>query len=186
MDMKSRPCEVCCAELPVRARKGTRFCSTRCRVRAHRAGVPVELRELDRWVTHSPAKVPLTPKGRPASATDSRTWSSYAAVRDMPRQGFVLDGDGIVCLDLDHCLVDGELTDRSREILARCPSTYVEVSLSGDGLHVWGRGHVPDGRRLAGVEVYGADRYITVTGRRFKGSGSTLGDLSSVIGWLLS
>jgi primase-polymerase (primpol)-like protein len=148
--------------------------------------VPQELRSLDRWVTHSAAKVPLTTRGRPASATEPRSWSPYEAVRELPRKGFVLDGDGIVCLDLDHCLVGGVLTERAAEILARCPSTYVEVSLSGDGLHVWGRGQVSTGRRLPGVEVYGAGRYIAVTGRRFKDSGSTLGDLSPVIGWLLS
>lgn len=148
--------------------------------------VPTVLRERDRWVTHSPAKVPLTPRGRPASATDPHTWSPYAAVKDMPRKGFVLDGDGIVCLDLDHCLVDGELSDRAAEVLARCPRTYVEVSLSGTGLHVWGRGRLERGRRLPGVEVYGSGRFIAVTGNRFAGSGSTLGDLSDVLAWLLS
>lgn len=144
------------------------------------------LRRLDRWVTHSPAKVPLTTKGRPASSTDSRTWTSYEAVRPMPRRGFVLNGDGIVCLDLDHCLVDGVPTARAREILARCPATYVEVSLSGTGLHVWGRGHVEHGRRLASVEVYGTGRFIAVTGERFSRCPSTLADLSEVVAWLLT
>lgn len=104
----------------------------------------------------------------------------------MERKGFVLNGDGIVCLDLDHCLVDGELTERGAEILARCPSTYVEVSLSGTGLHVWGRGEVPKGRRLPGVEVYGTGRYIAVTGKRFGRCPSTLADLSGVVAWLLT
>lgn len=104
----------------------------------------------------------------------------------MERKGFVLNGDGIVCLDLDHCLLDGELTGRAAEILARCPSTYVEVSLSGTGLHVWGRGEVPKGRRLRGVEVYGTGRYIAVTGKRFGRCSSVLGDLSGVVAWLLT
>lgn len=137
-------------------------------------------------MTHSAAKVPLTPRGRPASSTNPATWSPYAAVKPFDRRGFVLAGDGIVCLDLDHCLVDGQLTGRAAAILARCPSTYVEVSLSGTGLHIWGRGHVVDGRRLDGVEVYGTGRYIAVTGNRFAGSGSTLADLSSVLDWLLN
>lgn len=184
--MKSRPCERCRGELPVRARKGTRFCSTRCRVAAHRSGVPTELRELDRWVTYSPAKVPLTPRGRPASVTNPKTWSPHAAVAPLDRHGFVLNGDGIVCLDLDHCLIDGALTERARAILDRCPRTYVEVSPSGMGLHVWGRGQIERGRKLADVEVYGDGRYITITGRRYEGSGSTLGDLADVLGWLLA
>lgn len=173
--------------MPVRARKGTRYCSTRCRVRAHRAnGLPGELRAADRWVTHSPRKMPLTPDNKPASSTDPSTWSPFRAVRSMERRGFVLNGDGIVCLDLDHCLADGRLTDRAAEILARCPSTYVEVSPSGDGLHVWGRGRIAKGRKLTGVEVYGSGRYITVTGRRFTTSHPVLGDLSPVLDWLLA
>lgn len=183
--MKSRPCEQCASELPVRARAGTRFCSTRCRVAAHRGGVPHELRSRDRWVTHV-AKRPLTPRGRPASSTDPRTWSPHKALDGMDRKGFVLNGDGIVCLDLDHCLVDGQLTDRGAEILARCPATYVEVSLSGTGLHIWGRAEVPKGRRLPGVEVYGTGRYIAVTGKRFGRCPSTLADLSGVVAWLLT
>lgn len=184
--MKRRPCERCSADLPVRARAGTRFCGTRCRVAAHRSSVPHDLRVRDRWVTHSPSKVPLTPKGRPAKSTDPATWSPFSAVKPLPRRGFVLNGDGIVCLDLDHCLVDGELTARGREILARCPSTYTEISQSGTGLHVWGRGLVEHGRRLDGVECYGTGRFIAVTGERFGRCPSTLADLSGVLDWLLT
>lgn len=186
MGVRSRPCEYCGGELPVRARRGTLYCSTRCRVGAHRRRVPTVLRELDRWVTYSPAKVPLTPRGRPASVTDPKTWSRYSAVAPLDRHGFVLNGDGIVCLDLDHCLVDGALTERARAILDGCPRTYVEVSPSGTGLHVWGRGHIEHGRKLDGAEVYGDGRYITITGRRHDLSGSTLGDLTDVLGWLLA
>lgn len=105
----------------------------------------------------------------------------------MPRRGFVLDGDGIACLDLDRCLTpDGQVTGRAAEVLARVPHTYVEVSPSGTGLHVWGRAQVPHGRRLPqGVEVYGTGRYIAVTGRRFGRCPSTLADLSEVVAWLL-
>jgi primase-polymerase (primpol)-like protein len=184
--VKRRPCERCSTDLPVRTRQGARFCSTRCRVAAHRAGLPHDLRSRPRWVTHSKAKVPLTPRGRPASSTDRETWSRYEDVKDLPRRGFVLNGDGIVCLDLDHCLIDGRVTGRAAEILARCPSTYVEVSLSGTGLHVWGRASVPAGRRLDGVEVYGTGRYIAVTGERFGRCPSTLADLSDVVAWLLA
>lgn len=130
---------------------------------------------------HTKSKVPLTVTGEAASSTDSATWSTYEQVRGFDRKGFVLDGDGIVCLDLDHCLVDGQPTGRAAEILAALPATYVEVSPSGDGLHVWGRASVGAGRKLAGgVEVYGTGRYITVTGRRFSAS-SRLADISAVV-----
>src|SRR5690606_24712086 len=111
-----------------------RYCKTSCRVAAHRARpqVPAELRSRPRWVRHRD-KVPVTVAGRPASATDPATWSTYAAARRSTVGdgiGFVL-GDGVACLDLDHCLVDGVPNELAREVLARVPGAYVEVSPSG-------------------------------------------------------
>ncbi|MBP2341111.1 hypothetical protein JOF41_007365 [Saccharothrix coeruleofusca] len=181
--VKSSPprCDRCGKPLAVRARKGTRFCSTRCRVAAHRNKIPVELRERPRWVRHTAAKVPLTADGRAASSTDPTTWSTYEQVQHHQRKGLVLNGDGLVCIDLDHCLVDGRPTGRAAEILAALPDTYIEVSPSGDGLHVWGYARVGAGRKLpGGVEVYGTGRYITITGKRF-GRCTRLADIGVVV-----
>src|SRR5690606_1418508 len=101
-------CERCGERLAVAGRGRTRrYCSTRCRVAAHRARrrLPRELTERARWVRHD-RKVPITPDGRPASATDPRTWSTYSeATRSKVGDGlgFVLGG-GIACLDIDLCL----------------------------------------------------------------------------------
>ena len=104
--------------------------------------------------------------------------------------GFVLDGDGIVCLDLDHALEDGRPVEWAAQLLARLPATYVEVSPSGTGLHVWGRARVVRGRRIRdgvrSVEIYGTGRYITVTGRRWRGASSRLADLDAVVAELLA
>lgn len=104
--------------------------------------------------------------------------------------GFVLNGDGIVCLDLDHCLAAGKPSQAAQRILARLPRTYVEVSPSGDGLHVWGRASVVGGRKLQRdglqVEVYGRGRYIAMTGRPFHGAASVLADLSEVVDMLIN
>jgi len=183
----------CRERLRASARSVARFCSTRCRVAAHRArsktALPSELRDAARWVTHDQDKSPRRTDGTRASSTDPATWTTYTAVRQLPRRGFVLDGDGIVCIDLDHCLdAHGTLSPLAAALLDRCPPTYVEVSPSGDGLHVWGHGDVPRGRRMrrAGgpVEVYGTGRYITITGRPHQGAPAVLGDLSGVIRWL--
>lgn len=123
----------------------------------------------------SPKKVPLQVDGRAASSTDPATWTSYARVRSHQRKGFVL-GDGIACLDLDHCLVDGRPTAAAQAILDRVPDAYVEVSPSGDGLHVWGRAPERPGRRRDGFEVYSVGRYMTVTGTVFRRGG--LADLA--------
>ena len=142
------------------------------------------MRRRPNWVRHI-AKRPVTVAGTPASSTDPATWTSYGRVRAYKAKRFVLDGTGLVCIDLDHCLRDGRVVGRAAEVLASCPATYVEVSPSGDGLHVWGFGQVPSGRRLpGGVEVYGTGRFVTVTGERFGGT-SRLADLSTVIAGLV-
>lgn len=178
-------CEHCGNPMPTLARSHARYCSNRCRTAACRARnpIPAELRSRPRWVRYSARKVPLRLDASPASSTDPTTWSTYpSAARSNTGAGlgFVLNGDGLVCLDLDHCL-DGEtLTPFAAELLSAAGSTYVEVSPSGQGLHVWGYGHIEHGRRLSGVECYGTGRYITVTGKRY-GATSSLADLSEVL-----
>ena len=147
---------------------------------------------MPRWVRYSRRKAPLQASGRAASVTDSRTWGTWESARRSTvgsGPGFVLAGDGIMCIDLDDCLTGGELADWAKEIVQRCSSTYIEISPSGDGLHILGYGSVNRGRRirdlrLGNVEVYGDGRYVTVTGNRFENSPLALGDISSVLEWL--
>lgn len=185
-------CEKCATRIPIAGRgRVRRYCSTRCRVAAHRArhALPTELTSRPRWVRHTATKVPLAVDGRAASSTDPRTWTDYATARRSRHGaglGFVLDGDGVVCIDLDHCLNgDGTVAAWARAILDRCPPTYIEISPSGDGLHIWGTGTVRHGRRLTltggTAEIYGTGRYITITGRRHGTSPAMLADLSDVI-----
>jgi primase-polymerase (primpol)-like protein len=133
--------------------------------------------------------MPLTTAGAAASSTDPSTWCGYRQAKDSKvgaGLGFVLDGDGIVCLDIDHCVDDhGRVASWAQRVLDRIPATYIEVSLSGRGLHVFGYGEVERGRkvRIDGgvVEVYGWGRYIAVTGDRFGSSPAKLADISEVL-----
>lgn len=185
----------CEAALPVAGRGPVpRFCSTRCRVAAHRArraevALPKELTGRRRWVRRDERKAPRTLGAGFASVTAPDTWVTHAeaaASKVGVGLGYVLaEGDGIVCIDLDHCLVDGELAVWARAILDRCPATYAEISPGGDGLHVWGLGELKRGRRMrqggAAVEVYGQGRYVAMTGRRFENAPLGLADLSGVV-----
>ena len=170
-------CSWCSTPLPLRRRGDARFCSSRCRLAAHRALPAAELRSRDRWVRFAADKRPLTASGSWGSSTNAATWCDYATAAASTAGvgiGFVLNGDGIVCVDLDHCLDGrGRLTPWAAELLADLPDTYVEVSPSGHGLHVWGFGDVVKGRKSDGVEVYGTGRYLTVTGKRWRHSGAT-------------
>jgi primase-polymerase (primpol)-like protein len=168
---------------PVDARAGTRFCSTRCRVASHRATPPAELRERARWIRHR-AKVPITAWNRPASSTNSATWTCYdeaAASSAGDGLGFVLNGDGVACIDLDHCLDGSTLAPWAQDVLTRAGRTYVEISPSGTGLHIFGYGHVGHGRRIDGLEFYDRGRYICFTGRRFRRSPLVLADISAAL-----
>lgn len=174
--------------MPLVKRRHAETCSAACRKARSRANaIPAELTRRPRWVRRSAAKVPLQANGEVASATDPATWSDYRTVKASTAgagMGFVLAGDGIVCLDLDHVLVDGRPTPAAARLLRRLPDTYMEISPSGTGLHVWGLGRLPRGRRATvdgvSVEAYGTGRYITMTGVRWS-STAELADLSGVL-----
>ncbi|MFB9248536.1 bifunctional DNA primase/polymerase [Sphaerisporangium melleum] len=145
------------------------------------------------WVRRTARKVPVTTGHRVASATDRSTWTTYrSACRSSAGVGlgFVLDGSGVVCIDLDHCLTGGVVAPWAQEILDRLPRTFIEVSASGHGLHIFGRGHIATGRRIrrgdgAAIEVYGDRRYIAITGMRYKSAPPVLADLSEVLADLI-
>ena len=200
--METRPCEHCGEPLPRRAQRNARFCDVTCRVAAHRARkaaapvLPRELTSRPRWVRYSVKKIPLQSVGRQvASSTDRSTWSSYEAAAASSRgvgMGFVLDGDGIVCIDLDRCVLPGgRLVPWARRVVERAGATYVEVSPSGSGVHIWGRARLAQGRVVAvrgggKAEVYPNGRYITVTSQRWGDTPSVLGDLTALVGELIS
>jgi hypothetical protein len=169
-----------CGESILIARSDAKFCSTRCRVAMHRreksSPIPSGLRSRPRWVRWEtvirggkPTKRPLQVIGAGASSTDSDTWASYTEVLSSvvgEGIGFVV-GDGIGCIDLDHCLIDGIPSLAAADFLAIYPHNYIEISPSGDGLHIWGTAEPQRGRRLTldglSVEWYSQERYITVT-----------------------
>lgn len=88
--------------------------------------------------------------------------------------GFVFDGevgeDGLtyVGVDIDDCLIDGELSDLAVSILD-ATTTYVEVSPRGTGIHLIARAK-PLSRGLnshnLGLETYSNGRYFTITGQQ--------------------
>lgn len=111
------------------------------------------------------------PSGAPASSTDPSTWSPYSAVQDGAGDGmgFMLGG-GIGCIDLDGCLdTYGGVSREARAVLEANPGAFVEKSVSGRGLHVFGLLPEGRGRRLpGGIEVYSRARFIRTTGDVFQ------------------
>ncbi|MFJ4529043.1 DNA primase [Streptomyces nigrescens] len=154
--------------------------------------LPAALTRRARWVRRSSSKCPLTSAGSPASASDDSTWTTYAdaaASTAGAGLGFVLNGDGVVCVDIDHCITDGVLSTEAEAFIASLPETYIEISPSGDGLHIWGRGMVLTSRKFrnAGMqgEVIGSRKYATVTGKRFRDAPLTLANIAAQAGPLI-
>ena len=165
-------CEKCGGPVPVRSGRVPKFCSGACRQAAYRArkkaeGLPARMTGVDRWV-RCVGERPITVAGRSASSVDSGTWSAFKSVCGGPGDGFgVMLGDGLACLDLDHCFEGGALTDWARrEIDAIESPLWVERSVSGDGVHVFFEGYGRSSKR-GGVEWYFHSRFIRVTGDRF-------------------
>lgn len=136
-------------------------------------------------------KVPTRVNGRQASSTDARTWSSFADAKTSTvgaGLGFAL-GEGVGCIDLDHCIVDGVVEPWAQVILDAAPETYVEVSQSEEGIHIFGLLPEGPGRNLRSsgrtVEVYSTGRFMAVTGRRFGDAPARLADLEGMVSSLL-
>lgn len=183
-------CEYCGGTM-VTVRADARFCTQKCGVyfRRQLSKLPSELTSKARFVRWKLAirrgketKVPLTVDGRAGSSTDPRTWSTFTEARASSVGkgfGFVL-GEGIGCIDLDHALVDGVVAPWAQAVLDANPDTFVEISQSGTGLHVFGYLAEGPGRKIRdgrNIEWYSVGRYIALTGVRFGAAPSRLAPL---------
>lgn len=150
------------------------------------SNIPSELKSLAQWVlwkyelrNGKKTKVPMQYDGTPAMANYRRTWSTYPTAEKYYREyhkefdgiGFVFSKeDEYVGIDIDKCVVDGELSEVAEEIVELLDS-YTEYSVSGTGLHIIVKASLPQsfsgtGRKNSelGLEVYSYGRYFTFTG----------------------
>lgn len=136
-----------------------------------------ELRATPRWVVWKGRKVPYSPlaSNSKASVSDPGSWSSFSQAQAAYEEGgylgvgFVLNGDGIVGIDLDACVEAGRPDSSAVRLLENLGCQYVEISPSGAGLRGFGYGERIPGCRgqVDGInlELYAEKRYLTVTGR---------------------
>lgn len=175
-------CKQCETRLPVSERRGpsAEYCGSACRMRAYRKRkrsqeIPYEMRRRERWIRRDEQKRPFTVHGWYASVKKPHTWTTYARAVDSEvgtGLGFVL-GDGIGCIDLDHCIDSrGRVEPWAQRYIDRWRgrAIMIEKSMSGRGVHIFLPMEETRGRmvRLPGrsVEVYSWRRYIAVTGDR--------------------
>ena len=128
------------------------------------------------------AKLPIDHRtGTIANAHDPAIWTDHdsaaaAAARFGAEYGvgFVLtEADPYWFLDIDHALVDCVWSPLAAELCAALAGCYVEVSYSGTGLHIIGRGEVPPHstkNTALGLELYTSGRFCALTGTHARGA----------------
>lgn len=188
-----------------------------------------QLQEQVRWITYQAraksggklAKVPYnTTTAKDIDPHAPRNWTTYATAKKRALEynatagkeegkdggagwGVVLNGDGVVCIDIDGCITPPDvhpgtytIAPHALAILEQCPPTYIELSLRRNGLHIFGTLATPEHETrytIMGhtVEVYSTRQFIAWTGHNLY---STLGikhlqsdelaNLDNVIDWL--
>jgi hypothetical protein len=155
-------------------------------------------------------KVPLLPSlqgphGRPfergdahdaatqLSLLEAQAWLEVAQQTFPARQfgvGFAFNqADGWWFLDIDHCIVDGAWSPVALQMMLEAfPRSPVELSHSGQGLHIFGRGVPPvhsTKNGQWGLELYHKDRFVALTGRMVR-EGDLCADSSANLNWLVS
>jgi putative DNA primase/helicase len=154
--------------------------------------IPIELRRRAQWVNWRsetrngrPDKPPYIAGPRQAghaSSTDAATWRlfdpAYSAVKLWADGvGFVpCADDDLVFIDLDGCIVDGEISTAALAIVEAF-NTYTEVSPSGNGLRIVMHAKLKSERHKASdvpwagrhdkaeLEVADRNKYFTITSR---------------------
>jgi hypothetical protein len=181
------------------------------------ANLPVEmepLKRLPQWVLTKLIvaedgkvnKQPFDPKNpsRHASTSDPSTWGDYATAVEAVRLGhgdgiaFAVTPDcGISCIDLDKARdpETGDIAAWAQNVLTRAEHTFVELSLSGRGFHVWGFG---TGERLyrklnldpakhgenSAIEVFrNCSKFMTITGVVFGTKPKPLDNIDALCEW---
>jgi primase-polymerase (primpol)-like protein len=143
--------------------------------------IPAELRHHQAWAVwkyeyenNRWSKPPYQPSGEKAEPSDPSTWCSFPDALEAYQAGdwsgisFALDERwGLVGVDLDH--ISAHRADAAR--IMTDLNSYSETTPSGDGLRLFVRGHLPEGRRRRDwVEMYTRRRFLTVTGQHIPGT----------------
>ena len=157
------------------------------REKALRTAVPDEMKARPNWVVVKTwwnadkgkyNKRPVncnSDKGEYAESDNPETWTTFDnALKYLKEKGgttiaYALDEkDNVSCIDLDRCYDEnGQPSALAKEVLSKCGKTYVEKSVSGNGLHIFGKTEGMDIRSFSkdgDLEFYQKEHFIAMTG----------------------
>ncbi|MCD8372187.1 MAG: DUF3849 domain-containing protein, partial [Clostridia bacterium] len=123
--------------------------------------------KLDKFLI-SPVTGKYAESNNPETWTDFDTACKYAKENGGVTLAYAIDGeDNICCVDLDHCIDDNRRSALAEEVLSKAGKTYMEISLSGKGLHIFGTTDGMDLRAFSkdgDLEFYQKTHFIAMTG----------------------
>lgn len=153
------------------------------------ARIPLELQELRQWGVYKSTwnevrkkfdKMPVNPhNGRAGSSTNEDTWSDFQTALSAFKK---LGVDGLafyfkapyIGIDLDDMeddlnrYLEGDIESNPVFVFMNATKSYSEISMSGKGIHIIGKGSIPGDRRRKGpVEIYQEGRFFAITGNFF-------------------
>jgi len=162
--------------------------------------IPQELKDLKQWIvwkleiskderlTKIPYRIDLP--GAHASTTNPKSWTTFKnAVFTFENEkgyngiGFVFtENDPYIAIDFDKCIEkETGLIYPSTEQDVLSLNSYTEVSQSGSGIHVIGKGVNPDpegkGSKKGNFEMYSKDRYFAITGNIYQNFPSIINNI---------
>ena len=119
--------------------------------------------------------------GKFAESDNPETWADFdTACKYAKEQGgvclaYALDGkDGIACIDLDGCMQEnGDFSDIAQKAFIAANGSYAEKSVSGKGLHIFGKTKGADLRSFSKdktMEYYQGGHFIAMTGDNYGSS----------------
>lgn len=150
-----------------------------------RRNVPREMLERPNWVavrtwtdkeTNKLEKRLIDCKtGEYAESDNPATWSGFENACKFAKENgcttlaYALDGkDNIACIDLDGCFEkNGDMSDLAAEAFQLGNGTYTEKSVSGRGVHIFGKTNGMDLRTFSkdgDLEFYQKTHFIAMTG----------------------
>lgn len=150
-----------------------------------RTNVPEEMRNKSNWVVVRIRENKDTGRldkflidvhtGKFAESDNPETWTDFDSACEYAKENggvclaYALDGkDGIACIDLDGCMAEnGDFSDIANKSFMAAKGSYAEKSVSGKGLHIFGKTKGADLRSFSKdktMEYYQDTHFIAMTG----------------------
>jgi hypothetical protein len=118
-----------------------------------------------------------------AKINDPSTWGTFSEVvavisnNNVPVSKYkpqhigiaLSEEEELLCIDLDDVRdpATGQVEQWARDMVEKCQS-YTEISVSGKGLHIYGKGGKKSSKcRKGNIEIYSCKRFIILTGKPY-------------------